>query len=325
MSQAREVNWRGEAATLVVPRAPFINGGSVSPVTDRVFSLTNPVDGSAAGFFADCGEADVAAAAVVPARYDLVTDALLCTRLVNAEGTSVDTVEHVMAALAGTGVTDATVTLDGPEAPIADGSSAPFVSAILAAGLADLDAPLRAIRVLAPVRVEDGDRWAALIPAERFEMAFRIEFQDPAIGTQSHEMALVNGDFVRELCDCRTFGQLHEVERMRALGLARGGSLENAIVVDRGRVLNPDGLRRDDEFVRHKMLDAVGDLALAGAPIIGRYLGHKAGHRLTNRLAHALHATPEAWRWEKARPGQVPGGEVLELPEPRDARQAMVG
>lgn len=247
--------------------------------------------------------------AFVPARYDLVTDTQLCTKLSNAAGTSVGTVEHVMAALAGLGISDAQIRLDGPEVPIMDGSSLPFIKALIDAGTVATAMDRPAIRILREIRVEDGEKYAVLSPAPEFRMDFRIEFADAAIGTQSHQMVLKNGAFVGELSDCRTFGHLHEVEYMRSLGLARGGSLKNAIVVDRGRVLNPEGLRRPDEFVRHKMLDAVGDLALAGAPIIGQYTGVKAGHGLTNQLLRALFAAPDAWEW-----GRQPSCDGLYVP-----------
>ena len=239
----------------------------------------------------------------VPARYDLVTDTQLCTKLSNTAGTSVGTVEHVMAALAGLGISDAQICLDGPEVPIMDGSSLPFIEALTRVGTIQTAQDRSAIRILREVRVIDGEKFAALTPSAEFRMDFRIEFADAAIGTQTHQMVLKNGAFVGELSDCRTFGHLHEVEYMRSLGLARGGSLKNAIVVDRGRVLNPEGLRRPDEFVRHKMLDAVGDLALAGAPIIGQYTGVKAGHGLTNQLLRALFATPDAWEWDRLSTG----------------------
>lgn len=235
----------------------------------------------------------------VPARYDLVSDTLLCSKLTNGAGVSVGTVEHLMAALAGCGVTDAVIELDGPEVPIMDGSAAAFVEALLDSGIVSLGVPLDVIRVTRSVAVYLDGRYAELSPAERFEMDYRIDFRDPAIGVQHHEMALVNGAFVTDLCDCRTFGHLAEVERLRAMGLARGGSLHNAIVVDNGRVLNPEGLRRTDEFVRHKMLDAIGDLALAGAPIIGRYTGVKAGHEITNLLLRELFAQRDAWTWDR--------------------------
>ena len=247
---------------------------------------------------------------VVPARFDLVTDTQLCTKLSNAAGTSIGTVEHVMAALAGLGISDAEILLDGPEVPIMDGSSLPFIEALSGVGTVQTAQDRAAIRILDEVRVTDGEKWASLTPASEFRMDFRIEFADAAIGTQAHQMVLKNGAFVGELSDCRTFGHLHEVEYMRSLGLARGGSLKNAIVVDRGRVLNPEGLRRPDEFVRHKMLDAVGDLALAGAPIIGQYTGVKSGHGLTNQLLRALFATPDAWQWDR-----LPTGEGLYAPQ----------
>lgn len=242
----------------------------------------------------------------IPARHDLVADTRLCTRLANAHGATVGTVEHLMAALAGCGVTDALVEVDGPEAPIMDGSAAPFARRLLEAGLAPVEAPARAIRVLRPVEVRDGARLARLVPAPRFEMRFAIDFEDAAIGAQALALPLGGGAVLAELADCRTFGRLAEIEQLRRIGLGRGGSLENAIVVDGGRVLNPGGLRRADEFVRHKMLDAVGDLALAGAPLIARYEGERAGHEMTNRLLHALFAEPAAWQWVAPSPGQVP-------------------
>ncbi|MEL6267063.1 MAG: UDP-3-O-acyl-N-acetylglucosamine deacetylase [Pseudomonadota bacterium] len=232
---------------------------------------------------------------LIPARYDLVTDTRLCTRLTNEHGVSVGTVEHVMAALAGTGITDATLTLDGPEVPVMDGSARAFVAGFERVGLAANGPAPTAIRIDRAVTVEHEGKRASLEPAARFGVAFEIDFADPAIGRQSVEVEMGGDAFRRELADCRTFGHLAEVEQLRAMGLARGGGLENAIVVDRGRVLNPGGLRRADEFVRHKALDAVGDLALAGAPIIGLYRGYKAGHDLTNRLLRALFADPTSW------------------------------
>jgi UDP-3-O-[3-hydroxymyristoyl] N-acetylglucosamine deacetylase len=262
---------------------------------------------------ADAGEgirfrrADVAGeGGLIPARYDAVVDTRLCTRLGNAAGTSVGTVEHLMAALAGSGVTDALVEVSGPEVPIMDGSALPFLSAFARAGLADLDAPLAAIRVERPVEVESDGRRARLVPAPAAAMAFEIAFDDPAIGAQALDLPLAGDAVAEALADCRTFGLLAEVEQLRRLGLARGGTLENAVVVDRGRVLNPGGLRRPDEFVRHKMLDAVGDLALAGAPVIGRYEGVRAGHEITNLLLRALFDAPGAWSWCEAAEGTVP-------------------
>ena len=248
---------------------------------------------------------------MVPARYDLVTDTQLCTKLTNEHGVSVSTVEHIMAAIAGCGISDAMIALDGPEVPIMDGSSAQFVDGMVKAGIVEQLGDVKAIRVLRPIIIEDGDKRAALMPADKMEMDFSISFEDAAIGEQQHGMTLVNGAFVSELSDCRTFGHLHEVEQLRAMGLARGGGLHNAIVVDSGRVLNPEGLRRPDEFVRHKMLDAVGDLALAGAPIIGRYEGEKAGHGMTNLLLRALFSQPDAWTWDVLESDHAMGGHGL--------------
>lgn len=254
--------------------------------------------------------------ALVPALWNAVVPARLCTKLANRAGVEVSTVEHVMAALAGTGVTNGLIEIDGPEVPILDGSAAPFVEGILAAGLTRQDAPVRALRVLAPVEVRDGDAVARLSPAETLEMEFSIDFADGAIGRQAKALTLANGAFVRELSDSRTFCRREDVEAMRASGLALGGTYENAVVVDGDRVLTPGGLRHADEPVRHKMLDALGDLALAGAPILGRYSGHRAGHALTNRLLRALFARPEAWRFVICGPetaGRLPGA-GLELP-----------
>jgi UDP-3-O-[3-hydroxymyristoyl] N-acetylglucosamine deacetylase len=250
---------------------------------------------------------------LIPARFDLVTDTRLCTLLSNAAGVSVSTVEHVMAALAGTGVTHAEIEIDGPEVPIMDGSSQRFVSAILRAGLARVNGPLRAIRILKPVREVQGDVVAELLPAEALSIDFEIEFPDAAIGHQARRLSMVNGAFVHELADCRTFCRRVEVETMQANGLARGGSLDNAVVIEGDRVLNPGGFRRADECVRHKMLDALGDLALAGAPILGAYRGVRAGHGATNRLLRKLFATPDAYEYvtlDAEAAAQLPGAGV---------------
>ncbi|MEM6676587.1 MAG: UDP-3-O-acyl-N-acetylglucosamine deacetylase [Pseudomonadota bacterium] len=235
----------------------------------------------------------------VPARFDLVTDTRLCTRLENAHGVTVGTVEHLMAALAGCGIADARIVLDGPEVPIMDGSSRIFVQGFARAGVVATGPAPKRLRVLRKIEVVDGDKRASLLPAQEGQkgltIRFSIDFDDPAIGRQSHALALTGSRFAEELADCRTFGHFSEVEQLRKLGLARGGSLENAIVVDKGRVMNPGGLRRRDEFVRHKILDAVGDLALAGMPITGVYEGVKAGHGLTNELLRALFAETDAW------------------------------
>ncbi|MEO1775743.1 MAG: UDP-3-O-acyl-N-acetylglucosamine deacetylase [Pseudomonadota bacterium] len=234
----------------------------------------------------------------IPARYDLVSDTRLCTKLTNGDGVSVGTVEHLMAALAGCGIADATVTLDGPEVPIMDGSARTFVDRFMAVGLSTQRTPRRAIRILETVGVAKDGKHAALSPSDDFEVRFSIDFPDDAIGHQAVSLLMTGAAFVEEVADCRTFGRLAEVEQLRSVGLARGGSLENAIVIDGGRVLNVGGLRRRDEFVRHKALDAVGDLYLAGAPIIGTYSADRAGHEITNLLLHALFAQPEKWCWD---------------------------
>jgi len=197
---------------------------------------------------------DLGGDTLIPALWHAVEDATLCTRIANSSGASVKTIEHVMAALAGCGIHNALIEIDGPEVPVMDGSAAEFVRRILATGDA------------------------------------------PAIGRQQKALSMANGSFVRELSDSRTFCLKRDVDRMHARGLALGGSLENAVVVDGARVLNPEGLRHADEAVRHKMLDAMGDLALAGAPLLGRYTGHRAGHALTNQLLRKLFATPSAFR-----------------------------
>jgi UDP-3-O-[3-hydroxymyristoyl] N-acetylglucosamine deacetylase len=253
---------------------------------------------------------DVAGNAMIAARHDAVEASPLCTLLVNEAGVSVSTVEHVMAALSGCGVSNAIVEVDGPEIPILDGSAAGFVRAILATGLRRQDAPVHAIEVLRRVAAVDGDRSAALEPAPELEIDFAIDFADAAIGRQRKVLRLSNGTFVRELCDSRTFCSRADVDAMRAAGKALGGSLANAVVVDGDRIENPEGLRHRDEAVRHKMLDALGDLALAGAPILGRYTGIRAGHAMTNRLLHRLFADPLAYRIRTLAPheaGLLPG------------------
>lgn len=247
---------------------------------------------------------------MVPARWDHVTPSKLCTVIENADGTSVSTIEHVMAALAGSGIHNALIDIDGPEVPILDGSALSFVTAFLAAGLEPQGRPIRAIRVLKAVAVSDGEASARLDPAEMLEIDFSIDFEDAAIGWQSRQLNMSNGAFVRELSDSRTFCRQSDVEAMRERGLALGGTLENAVVFDGDRVLSPGGLRHVDEPVRHKMLDAVGDLALAGGPILGRYTGERAGHALTNRLLRALFADPAAWCSVDCGPqtlGKLPG------------------
>ncbi len=247
---------------------------------------------------------------LVPARWDAVVPSKLCTLIANPSGVSISTIEHVMAALAGSAIHNALIEIDGPEVPILDGSAAPFVAGFLAAGIVEQDAQVRAIRVLKAVEVREGEAVARLEPSDIMEIDFRIDFTEAAIGRQEKRLNMANGAFVRELSDSRTFCRNAEVEAMRERGLALGGTLENAVVFEGDRVLSPGGLRHADEPVRHKMLDAVGDLALAGGPILGRYTGIRAGHAMTNRLLRALFATPGAWRWQECSAttgGKLPG------------------
>jgi len=252
---------------------------------------------------------------LVPARWDMVDPSPLCTRLVNHAGVSVSTVEHLMAALAGCGIHNATVDIDGPEAPILDGSSAPFVAGLLDAGLRRYRTPLWAVRVLRTVSIRLGDAIARLEPSETLEIRFEIDFEDAAIGHQARDLRMANGAFVRELCDARTFCRMADVEAMRANGLALGGRPgENAVVFSGADVICPGGLRHSDEPVRHKMLDALGDLALASAPVLGRYTGIRAGHAITNALLRALFADPGAFRVVKcdgAMRARLPGAGVV--------------
>jgi len=248
---------------------------------------------------------DLPRAALIPARYDTVPMSRLCTKLQGDDGVEVSTVEHVMAALAGCGIHNALVEVDGPEIPILDGSAAPFVRAFLAAGIQVQASRIHAIEILREVAVTEGPAYAALSPADGLEMDFTIDFDDAAIGRQRRVASLANGRFVRDLCDSRTFCRKADVDAMHAAGLALGGTYDNAVVYDGATVLSPGGLRHADEAVRHKMLDALGDLALAGAPILGRYTGIRAGHMLTNQLLRRLFATPGAWRFVECTPEQA--------------------
>ena len=248
--------------------------------------------------------------AQVPAQWDAVVPSRLCTLVANAAGVSVSTIEHIMAALAGSAIHNALVEIDGPEVPILDGSAAPFVSGFLDAGIVAQGAPVRAIRVLKAIEVREGEAVARLEPSDMLEIAFQIDFAEAAIGRQDKVLNMANGAFVRELSDSRTFCRNAEVVAMRERGLALGGTLENAVVFEGDKVLSPGGLRYADEPVRHKMLDALGDLALAGGPILGRYTGIRAGHALTNRLLRALFADPSAWRAQDCvglASGKLPG------------------
>ena len=236
--------------------------------------------------------------ASVPARWDNVVDTRMCSVLGNEHGVTVGTVEHVMAALAGCGIDNVEIEVDGSEVPIMDGSSEPFVFLIERAGVVEQAAPRRVIRIHKEVRVTVADSEASLKPGDYLDLRFEIDFESQAVARQELSLGLMNGSFCKELASARTFGFLHEVEQLRAAGLAKGGSLNNAVVVSGDEILNEDGLRFEDEFVRHKMLDAVGDLYLAGAPIIGCFTGARSGHAANNALLRALFADREAWSYD---------------------------
>lgn len=233
----------------------------------------------------------------VEALWNNVVDTRLCTLIGNKEGVTVGTVEHLMAALRAYGVDNALVEIDGPEVPILDGSSKKFIEAFDLVGIIEQTAPRRAIKILKKVSYKDGDKFVSLSPSMTPKYIGQIEYNHPSIGTQRFEMKLVNGNFKHDVSDCRTFCLLSDVELMKKNNLALGGSLENAIVVDDTGVMNEDGLRCDDEFVRHKVLDAVGDIALAGGLVLGLYEGNKIGHDMNNKLLHALFADNTAWEY----------------------------
>jgi UDP-3-O-[3-hydroxymyristoyl] N-acetylglucosamine deacetylase len=225
-----------------------------------------------------------------------VTDTRMSTTL-EAGGARISTVEHLMAAFAGLGIDNAYVDVTAPEVPIMDGSAGPFVFLLQSAGIDEQATPKQFIRIKRPVRVEDGDKWAQFEPWDGFKVSFSIDFDHPSL-RQSKQTACVDfstTSFVKEVSRARTFGFMRDLEMLRAAGLARGGGLENAIVMDNFRVLNEDGLRYDDEFVKHKVLDAIGDLYLLGHPLIGAYSAHKSGHALNNRILRTLLSDQEAW------------------------------
>ena len=250
---------------------------------------------------------DIPSHPVIKAQFDSVVDTNLSTTIGN-NGFKVSTVEHLMAAFFGLGIENVRVELDGPEVPIMDGSAEPFVFLIECAGTEEQKAPRRAIRILKPVIAHIGSAVAKLSPASDFSMKVVIDFDNPAIGAQAFNLDVTSEVFKAEISRARTFGFLEDVEALRKAGLALGGSLENAIVVSGDRILNDGGLRYQDEFVRHKVLDCIGDLYLAGGPIIGCFSGHRAGHSVNNRLLRAVFADSSAWTYttvDEVRPIQT--------------------
>ena len=238
-----------------------------------------------------------------PARHDRVVDTFLGTTLSSGSGARLATIEHVMAALAGCGVDNALIEVDGPELPIMDGSAEDFVFGILRAGTVALDAPREILRVLRDVEVTDKGRRASLRPSARRSVACEIVYDNPRISRQRARIDLDDGGFRREIAGARTFGLLEDVDVLRAKGLALGGSLENAVVFSGMEILNEGGLRFSNECARHKVLDAIGDLALAGAPVVGAFEGYRSGHELNVRLLAALFEDDRAWRRESAGTG----------------------
>lgn len=238
----------------------------------------------------------------IRAHATTVSDTRLGTTISNEHGVSVAVVEHLLAAIAGLGLDNLLIEIDGPEVPIMDGSSATFYELMMLAGQKAQGALRRRIRVLERVEVVDGPKRASLSPSagNSLTLRARIEYADETIGVQQMAMRLEPGSFARDLAFARTFGFARDVEMLRAMGLARGGSLENAVVIDENGIMNPEGLRIEDEFIRHKMLDAVGDLMLAGAPIAGAYEAVQPGHSINNQLVRALLDNPSAWCWEEA-------------------------
>ncbi len=243
--------------------------------------------------------------ATIPARHDRVVDTRLCTVLGHSPA-RVGTVEHLLAALAGAGVDNARIEIDGPEVPILDGSAEPFLFLIDCAGIAMQSAPRRVLSVRRPVRVAQNSAWAELLPNPEpgFRLECAIDFAAAAIGRQSLSLVMSEAVFRTELASARTFTVASEVAQLQEAGLALGGSLDNAVVVRGASVLNPGGLRMNREFVRHKMLDAVGDLALAGAPLHGIFRASRGGHAINNALLHELFADRANWRLTAPSPGR---------------------
>jgi UDP-3-O-[3-hydroxymyristoyl] N-acetylglucosamine deacetylase len=223
----------------------------------------------------------------------------LCTTLLGEGGAKIGTVEHLMSAFAGCAIDNVTVELDGGEVPAMDGSAAPFVYLMRGAGIVEQQASRRAVKILKPVSIRDGDRAVALAPGENLSVHFEIDFANPLIGRQACSVVVDPESYERDIARARTFGFLDEVADLRAKGLARGGSLDNAIVISGDKIINEDGLRFEDEFVRHKVLDAIGDLYLVGGPLVGRFHGLRAGHALNLRLLQALFANDSAWCWHE--------------------------
>ena len=239
---------------------------------------------------------DLARPVAIPAHASNVGDTRLSSTL-KVDGASLSTVEHLMSALAGLGIDNLHVDVAGPELPIMDGSAAPFVFLLQSAGIEEQSGAKRYLRVNSPVEVQDGDKWARFAPFDGFKLDFTIDFPHPVFGSENRNVVVdfANHSYAKEVARARTFGFMQDVEAMRSAGLGLGGSLQNAVVLDEFKVLNSEGLRYDNEFVRHKVLDAIGDLYLLGHPLIGQYTAYKSGHALNNQLCRALLARADAF------------------------------
>jgi len=241
----------------------------------------------------DVNEADN----VIPARWYNVTDTTLSTVISNADNISVGTIEHLLAALLGCGVDNATIEISGPEVPIMDGSAEPFVSVIEKVGTIDQPANRKALWIHRPIEVRDGDKYSILMPSNTSRITVEIDFQASAIGSQTHSVTLVNEAFRHDIARARTFGFANDLQKLKNLGLAKGGSLKNAVLVDGDRIVNEEGLRYKNEFVRHKILDVMGDFALVGVPVIGHLYARKPGHKLNNMLIKQMIKFPDTWSY----------------------------
>ncbi len=260
---------------------------------DKVYMTLRPAAANTGIVFR---RTDLAVPVDIPSRCENVGDTRLSTTLVKGEA-RVSTVEHLLSAMAGLGIDNAYVDLSAPEVPIMDGSAGPFVFLLQSAGIEEQNAPKRFIRIKKSLRVEDGDKWCRFEPFDGFKVGFSIEFRHPIFSsrTSTAEIDFSTTSFVKEVSRARTFGFMRDIEMLRERNLALGGSMDNAIVLDDYRVLNEDGLRYEDEFVKHKILDAIGDLYLLGHSLIGAFFGHKSGHELNNRLLRTLMADADAW------------------------------
>ncbi|MGR6832375.1 UDP-3-O-acyl-N-acetylglucosamine deacetylase [Aliivibrio wodanis] len=234
-----------------------------------------------------------------PADPESVRDTMLCTALVNDEGVRISTVEHLNAALAGMGIDNVVIEVDAPEIPIMDGSASPFVYLLQSAGIEELNTAKKFIRIKKPVRIEDGDKWAEISPYNGFRLDFTIDFNHPAIDSDDQKLVFdfSSQSFIKDISRARTFGFMRDIEYLQSQNLCLGGSFDCAIVLDDYRILNEDGLRFDNEFVTHKVLDAVGDLYMCGHSILGQISAYKSGHALNNQLLRAVLADQEAWEW----------------------------